>query len=496
MAAPISPLRFVLLALVAVMLSYGAYFLLIDRWLVRPPTSVGESYKAFLLSATHAPRLIIDGGSSSHHGIDGELLTNVTGRATINLGDNGGYPLLHKVHRLRSHVGPGDVVLLPLEWFQYTLQGPPSPYVDLLTTSLVDYYRALPLGDRIALARQITLKAWARSLYEIVVGVGRSDPWQAARVMDFLQRPGSDRSGGFRGADSITPLAARPACDAYLLMNTAAGTRVSDYTLKALDELAELRRQGVDVVLTAPTVVGDDCYTTHADGYARLFASIREETQARGLRWLESPLANRLSSEFFRDTPYHAVAAGRAVRTAALLSHVGTQWTLPTSDAFAQSTQSDAWLRKQHAEILRRLPQWDGRPMSIVGASSATFGAGWSVLEPRGRWSLGTQSEIEIDLPDDARRRGVLLSLDARYYGPPEPTGIVACGRPLAPVQLDRAAIALAPDVLSACGERVSLRLHHRQPVAPSEVSASADHRKLKLFVRALGYTLQEHAQD
>lgn len=486
----ISPLRFIAIALLAAAAIYFGYFLFVDRVLVRPPSDTGDSYKNLLLEATHPPRLVIEGGSSSHHGIDGELLTRALGRVTVNLGDNGGYPLLHKVYRLQHNLAPGDAVLLPVEWFQYTLASAPATYLDDLTSSLSFYYHALPWTERVAIARSITFKAWLRSLHEWWAGTGRTQAWRASRLADLDARVGSDHAGGHGGPDFVLAAEKRTPCDAYLLMNAPRGARVSAFALRALDELAKLQGAGVEVWLTSPTVVGDDCYTTEAARYDALLREISQAATQRGLRWLEQPRDTQLPGAFYRDTPYHVLAAGRTLRTERLLDRIDADLALPVTQA-AGYAEVDALLSARATRALDDLPPWSGESVRVSGDPRVLFRDGWSGLEPTGRWSSGPRSTLSFDLPADAWSKGVDLVFRASYFHTPEPTDVSACGRVLAPVRLDRVPLRLDAATLAACSGAVTIELRHRHPISPAQLSRNAtDTRQIKLRVNSLSYTV------
>jgi len=105
-----------------------------------PDTKVPSSYKAFLLQEVSKPKLIIDSGSNSHHGIDAGMISEALKINAINIADNAGYDIESKVTRIKAHAKKGDIVLLPLEWSYYTRDRLTDDFVDTLFGPSRDYY--------------------------------------------------------------------------------------------------------------------------------------------------------------------------------------------------------------------------------------------------------------------------------------------------------------------------------------------------------------------
>lgn len=73
---------------------------------------------------SEGPRLIIVSGSNGFLGFDGDLLQKQTGRKVINFAINAGLDLNFYIDRLRAHLRPSDIVLLPLEHAYYKKVSP------------------------------------------------------------------------------------------------------------------------------------------------------------------------------------------------------------------------------------------------------------------------------------------------------------------------------------------------------------------------------------
>lgn len=130
------------------------YFYIIDSIAIYE-RQIPRSYKQFLLkNSTHyQKKIILIGGSDVHHGIDALEIEKFFNVPVINIGDNGGYPLRHKIYNVQEYVQPNDIVIFSLPWLHYFDDG---RLTDDYVRSVVDnyatnsfFYRTLPLLEKV-----------------------------------------------------------------------------------------------------------------------------------------------------------------------------------------------------------------------------------------------------------------------------------------------------------------------------------------------------------
>ena len=106
----------------------GAY-LAFAMFLIKVSSVHHYAYKNYLITnTTDQNRIIVESGSNSYHGINSLMLEKHFGKLTINLGDHGGYPLLHRLYRAAKFAHKGDIFILPLEYRYYIGDIPPDTY--------------------------------------------------------------------------------------------------------------------------------------------------------------------------------------------------------------------------------------------------------------------------------------------------------------------------------------------------------------------------------
>ena len=331
-----NPTKFLVASLCCFVGSVLAYFGAIDR-LAIPRLPLGKSYRQFLLSASDGidGRIVIESGSNSVYGIDALQIEKHFGRLTIVIADNAGYPLRHKIFRLRRHLRAGDTVILALEWLQYRTDSKlPLDYVQ----SMIDaegsnafYYRELPLRERfLFVLRDLPFVPALRSALSLNAlprwnpALGSAASASRASFREAILR--SDR-GSHMTVDEvpIEVLTASLACDNFLfgLFETP---RVSPTFLDNLELLAKLRDETkANILLTWPAVVArddDECYALLPEAIDVFVKQIEASAALHGFAFIGRKEQSRFDHRCMRDTYYHLRPECAAERTRVLIEAI------------------------------------------------------------------------------------------------------------------------------------------------------------------------------
>ncbi|MEZ5985236.1 MAG: hypothetical protein R3B94_04710 [Hyphomonas sp.] len=373
-----------------------------------------SSYKWLLLEEVDGPRLIIESGSNSHHGLDAELISNALDITAINISDNAGYDIEQKVARLAMHANAGDIVVLPLEWSYYSRDHLTDDFVDSLPEENQSYFTSVAGIDRIRLALSLPPAN--------VFGFKRSAPPQREALSKIQQMyiAALMQPFGHSAYDAPRPLAAGvegQTCDEYLF--GASSLKVSKKFRRALGALKRLRKSGVEIVFAWPVVVGDDCYSDRA----RLmqFAEAVEATvNDAGFKFLGSLQQSVYPSHLRDDTPYHLISAGAEIHTRHFIRILESHGIRPAGKKRDVSKQLT--MRLYEMELLPP-PKEDLNPFptnEYVDTSTSQsldfidFRAGWWGLESFGRWMRSNEAVFSIRLPADIGK-GSVLSLEGAF---------------------------------------------------------------------------------
>jgi hypothetical protein len=149
-------LRFWTGFLVAIVITITMWLLFFYIQLGRPTIASQWIYEVNQHKVEHAAlvsgqkKLVIVSGSNALFGLDSEMLEEAFGRPAVNAATNAGLLLPYILDRSKEIVGPGDIVLLPLEYPMYNHQGELSePLIDYVLARDPDYLTQLTLFEKI-----------------------------------------------------------------------------------------------------------------------------------------------------------------------------------------------------------------------------------------------------------------------------------------------------------------------------------------------------------
>ncbi|HCR97950.1 MULTISPECIES: hypothetical protein [Halomonas] len=103
------------------------------------------AYKTQLAHALSSPKIVVVAGSGAMFGIDSGTLETAYGRPAVNLGVNAGISLPAILHNAIPAIGPGDLVLLPLEYPLYNREESVSSSLIHWANSHPETFIQLPL---------------------------------------------------------------------------------------------------------------------------------------------------------------------------------------------------------------------------------------------------------------------------------------------------------------------------------------------------------------
>lgn len=474
--------------------SLGAYVMAVETAV--PDAPLPSTYKWFLLAETPGERIIIESGSNSHHGVDAALMSELTGRTTINIADNGGYDLADKVSRLERHARPGDVVILPLEWSYFTRDSVTEDYLDVLLAEQAAYYNSLPLRERVGRA----LSFPPALLVEALTSPPAQLPSHNTVVLESLMAP----HGGLSFSQSRGPGAgvAEQTCDAYL-QGALDANRLAPRFLGSLDRLAGFRAKGVEVYFAWPAMAGDACFTD-AEALRRLQADVEEALAARDIPILNTVSASLFPASLQDDTPYHLISAAAEARTRQLSAALAAHGV----SAFGETVDLTRFARQRLYELERATiapatlaPIEIGQTVRPGDAedSARHLGllAGWWDQEPYGRWMRADRAAFMVRLPDDVPADGV-LRLDTRI---PEGSSIMLSaaigGRTVARGPVGNGEGFDIPVAGLATGSEILIDLTldlDGEPQSPASLGGREDLRTLSLHLQGVSLLAQPGA--
>ena len=408
---------------------YGLWF---RYQVMRDPTVVPVSYKQMLLAQIPGPRLLIESGSNGLHAFDPALVESLTGYPTLILADHAGASLHDKVERLWRYAVSGDIILLPLEWNYYHSPDLSQNHLRSMLDLGRGYFYSLSLWQR-----------WKRA-FETPLGVVVPELTKAAEARDtdyfeelqrlqffhdhhFLKAPNGEAVIG----EETRLLAKDSDCDAYILPEFSQGPISSTREFRReLRSLAKLQRaRGVKVILTAPVVVGIDCYAHYGDALEPMVRETERLCNRLGLDHLLDFRRYALPATYLLDTHFHINREGSEVLTPLMIGDLVEAGSIKPKKLLPGQTvaaQIPAILKAQHLHLFsEKMPLWKGNPTALVDGDDRGqfyFGEDWYEEENWGRWARGKVASILVRPDPHFQYTGIYVN--ATYFNGTQKTRV------------------------------------------------------------------------
>ncbi|MGH6927085.1 MAG: hypothetical protein ACREEV_02115, partial [Dongiaceae bacterium] len=120
--------------------------------------------KRELVRRVASPKLAVIAGSSAARGVNAEILSQVTGRQTVNFGLFAGIGPDVVLYEARRILKPGDTALIALEYNHFVSEGPSADAIDYVLGCGREFFRLLPLAEKIRYVFSLPLSRVYRSL--------------------------------------------------------------------------------------------------------------------------------------------------------------------------------------------------------------------------------------------------------------------------------------------------------------------------------------------
>jgi len=474
--------KFVKTIFVLLILSIISYIYIYDKTVKDRSWGV-HSYKNFLLENTKkSPRIIFDSGSSLHHSINSKMFEEEFHRVTINLGDNGAYPLKYKLLRIQKQSIPNDIVILPLEYLHYSYHNIPKVFYDNIFGSLSFYYLDMDILDKIEFISQTPFSSLLYTLFDEKRYIDYTyyfmDIFNSGERGDlnFIKKGKLDK-----GSKSVS-------CEVYILTQPIEYQFVISDTFKENIKLMKKieKKSNIKFVVTYPAVAGDECYSGK---YAKEFKSFVEKIKIflkdSGIPMVGRVEDSNFTKEYMNDTYYHILPKARDIRTKRLIASIKRS---KVYEIFTNSHNDDYKLDYKESLKYKKL-----QPIVFGEAIHFKYNhhndnllavSGWYPRESWGMWSKGDKSKLVFKIDRDKIDQDIFMTLKVRIFQKKTKTKILINSKLLGEYLLyGRHKIEIKKSFLR---EGINtIELQHKDVVSPKN-----DGRKLKLGLEFVKFDL------
>lgn len=486
------------------------YFLLVDNYILYKK-EVHKIYPQVLLEslADYKGKVIVIGGSDSHHGIDAQLLEKLMQRPVINFGRNGDYPYPHYIYNLKKYVQPGDIVIAVMGWTYFLRKkGLSNNYVNSLVDAEVTnqfYYDNLPFAEKIIFVfTQLPYRSVIKAL------LSRPDSrtkvkYQVETAQSMLKRytenTGIQRGESNRdGPEEVHAAVKEYTCDQYLISRTLKKplqeTYPSDTAIHTIDLLKSLEEeQGVKVFFSWGIAVnkpGDtSCYKSpESDGLNIFVARVKAILDERRIAVLGKYTDYLQPSECFLNTYAHvrkscASTVTKKLYKNGLNEHTAKDGNIDSESITKQVLNSIRDKENKYINKYYSLTKIDLKKEKIAFTKFSPYvylGKGWSDIESWGVWSSGSFSKVQLK---NYNIKGSSLYMNGHYFNGDEKTQVIINDIDMGSHILKNLKIKLPKKILQS--EFLSIKLNHKLVVSPASIGKGSDMRKIKFGLKEIG---------
>jgi hypothetical protein len=483
--------KFFISLVILISCTYSLYLYFVSS-LIENPKETTHSYKEYILRKTsEIPRIIVDSGSNSQHGINSQILSERFGLPVINVSDNASYPLTYKLSRLEKFTKSGDTLILPLEWAYYGKQSIlPETFAKEIFIRLAFYYWDVSLLDKFTILNSIPVNMVLDGLFNNRTAWGRKDEemfWDALELRAHKSPSGDVPSDQTFKEDKFSN---ESTCADYIFEKLSQNNfTITDAFYDSIKRIKSLQGNGVNVIVTWPAVVGQDCYEQYQDDFNNFYDQATALYKEEGIPFVGDANDSYFDKNFIRDTHYHLNNVARDVRTKRLADNIEQSGLISKGNGLVslsryivQSIHDDKLALAESLLPLNGLVEFK----NDQELQHALLGSGWSPREDWGVWSDGRTSEILLRF-DALKEDDLNLLVDCYYFNNQEETDVFVNGSFLLRQNLETNPSLKIPRTLLDNGKGyLTLKFSYSSTSSPFDLGLGDDHRQLKLGLKSL----------
>lgn len=277
-------------------------------------SALSVDYRDYIFAKTKGiKRIIIEGGSNTHHGINSSMIENAFPEyKVINLGDHGMIPLRDKLYRIMNNATENDIVIIIPEYTQFAYPEFHNAYYDVLLSEQGYYYGYKPMVEKFRTALHLPVKKLIQPSSKIKNSANKN--------LEYEKRWSEGDRGDYIFVNKAEPDAdtLSNTCEEYLfyfqLMN---GFDISSEFKKATEILRQIKvDKKIQIYFSWAAVAGENCYNGAKKDEIKLYIKqIVNYLFENEIMILGSPKDSEFAKELMNNTYYHVLPEARDMRT-------------------------------------------------------------------------------------------------------------------------------------------------------------------------------------
>lgn len=466
-------LLFILLVLIVILYIY-LYISQVEKISLNYP-----SYKTFLLKETKSfNRIIIDSGSNSTYGINSEMMEKEFNKVVINISDNAGVPLKHKLLRIKEFSKSGDIVIMPLEYPYYSYEGIPKSYFD---KEFIFYFKILPLFEKIKFIVQTPFDSVMKLFLKYSLKVDNKNYF----IEQFNDGKRGDLEFIYRGKLDVGTK--NDTCENYIFSsNIKYNFSINQDFKKNIKLIKEIEKERkIKFIFTYPTIAGNNCYEgKYSPNFNKLDNEIKKYLKKNNIDFIGNFEDSYFPEKYMNDTYYHVLPEARYLRTTRLIESIKKSSILNLFEN-TNSINQKYYLNYKDFINLDLLLTVDINKIIKINSNKIILAYGWNNIEEWGIWSKNENSRIIFKINKMEKDKNIDLILKSEIFASQTPTKIFLNEHFLGEYILNGLNRINLPNNLINDG-LINIEFRNYDIKSPKDLGISEDNRKIKLGLEYL----------
>lgn len=262
-------------------------------------------------------KIVFIAGSSGNFNIDAERISKTIQVQAVNLGTHAILPLEYMLDHTKDELRSGDTVVLALEYLYFAGDERLSEaYIDYLLARDPNYFRHIPLAEKIEIISHVSLKRLLAPIRESFFPIPPAYAFNVYTEFFFSPYGDSHSNNLVFLTKQMRDLRATAPPELRILSLSAAK---NNWLL--LSEFANwCKEKNIALLAVPPATMNFEVYTKpeYRDG----LAALRESYAKIGINFIGNPYEVMYDPDFFFDTNYHTNQLGKDAYTDSLITWI------------------------------------------------------------------------------------------------------------------------------------------------------------------------------
>ena len=295
-----------------------SFFIILNLYFYKVPFRTLWINNSFIKKDNYAKsikenKIVFTSGSNTLYGMETNIIEKELNIPTVNMAIHAGLKTEYILHRAKNILISGDIVILPMEYQNFTWDGKvEETYRDYILTHDKEYFKNMPLKEQFGFIFSITPYGLIKSMIEQKRTLKDAEIGKGYTVLTLNKNGDETYKEGTKIGFKTIP---------FELPNPY---NIETYGLLKLKEFSKwCEDNNIKLFVTFPNTVNLKAY--YEEPYTNYFNFLLEYFEKNNIKVIGKPTDSLYSIEYFYDTNYHMNSYGAKVRTFEFLEKLKQQ---------------------------------------------------------------------------------------------------------------------------------------------------------------------------